>query len=66
MIFKFICRSYLPVRAEIYMSSTTEENARIEFNKLSFENFEWKEDPVRGTFSTLEIVNEEKSRTDIV
>lgn len=66
MIFKFICRFYLPVRAEIYMSSNTEENARIEFNKLNYETFEWKEDPVRGSYSTLEIVNEEKLRINIV
>jgi hypothetical protein len=48
------------------MSSNTEENARIEFNKLNYETFEWKEDPVRGSYSTLEIVNEEKLRINIV
>ena len=66
MIYKFICRYYMPVRAEIYMSSDTEENAKQEFEKLNSQTFEWKEDPIRGSYTTLEIVNEQKPRIDIV
>ena len=61
MIYKFICRFHYPVRAEIYMSAADEETSRKEFNKLNHNTFDWKDDPVRREFTTLEIIDDKKS-----
>ena len=61
MIYKFICRYHYPVRAEIYMSADDEETARKEFNKLNYNTFDWKDDPIRREFTTLEIIDDKKS-----
>ena len=60
MIYKFICRFHYPVRAEIYMSAADEETAWKEFNKLIHNTFDWKDDPVRKEFMTLEIIDDKK------
>ena len=61
MIFKFICRFHQAVRADVYMSAADEETARKEFKKLNHNTFDWKDDEVRQDFSTLEVVDEQKS-----
>ena len=61
MIYKFICRYHYPIRAEIYMSADDEETARKEFNKLNYNTFDWKDDPIRREFTTLEIIDDKKS-----
>ena len=61
MIYKFICRYHYPIRAEIYMSADDEETAMKEFNKINYNTFDWKDDPIRREFTTLEIIDDKKS-----
>ena len=43
------------------MSAADEETASKEFNKLNHNTFDWKDDPVRREFTTLEIIDDKKS-----
>ena len=43
------------------MSAADEETARKEFKKLNHNTFDWKDDPVRREFTTLEIIDDTKS-----
>ena len=60
MIYKFKVWVWLPQVTEIYLSAENDEHAVSNFNKLDLKEFSWKDDGMRKSRITYEVVNDVK------
>ena len=58
MIYKFKVWVWLPQVTEIYLSSENDEHAISNFNKLDLKEFSWKDDGMRKSRMTYEVVKD--------
>ena len=57
MIYKFKVWVWLPQTTEIYLSAESDEHAISNFNKLDLKEFSWKDDGMRKSRVTYEVIN---------
>ena len=60
MIYKFKVWVWLPQTTEIYLSAENDEHAISNFNKLDLKEFSWKDDGMRKSRMTYEVVKDVK------
>ena len=60
MIYKFKIWVWLPQTTEIYLSAENDEHAISNFNKLDLKEFSWKDDGMRKSRITYEVVKDVK------
>ena len=60
MIYKFKIWVWLPQTTEIYLSAENDEHAISNFNKLDLKEFSWKDDGMRKSRMTYEVVKDVK------
>ena len=60
MIYKFKVWVWLPQVTEIYLSAENDEHAVSNFNKLDLKEFSWKDDGLRKSRMTYEVVKDVK------
>ena len=60
MIYKFKVWVWLPQVTEIYLSAENDEHAISNFNKLDLKEFSWKDDGMRKSRMTYEVVKDVK------
>ena len=60
MIYKFKVWVWLPQVTEIYLSAESDEHAISNFNKLDLNEFSWKDDGMRKSRITYEVVKDVK------
>ena len=58
MIYKFKVWVWLPQVTEIYLSAENDEHAISNFNKLDLKEFSWKDDGMRKSRMTYEVVKD--------
>ena len=58
MIYKFKVWVWLPQTTEIYLSAESDEHAISNFNKLDLKEFSWKDDGMRKSRITYEVVKD--------
>ena len=60
MIYKFKVWVWLPQVTAIYLSAENDEHAISNFNKLDLKEFSWKDDGMRKSRITYEVVKDVK------
>ena len=60
MIYKFKVWVWLPQVTEIYLSAENDEHAISNFNKLDLKEFSWKDDGLRKSRMTYEVIKDVK------
>ena len=60
MIYKFKIWVWLPQTTEIYLSAENDEHAISNFNKLDLKEFSWKDDGMRKSRMTYEVIKDVK------
>ena len=60
MIYKFKVWVWLPQVTEIYLSAESDEHAISNFNKLDLKEFSWKDDGLRKSRMTYEVIKDVK------
>ena len=60
MIYKFKVWVWLPQVTEIYLSAENDEHAISNFNKLDLKEFSWKDDGLRKSRMTYEVIKDFK------
>ena len=60
MIYKFKVWVWLPQVTEIYLSAENDEHAISNFNKLDLKEFSWKDDGMRKSRMTYEVVKDDE------
>ena len=60
MIYKFKVWVWLPQVTEIYLSAENAEHAISNFNKLDLKEFSWKDDGLRKSRMTYEVIKDVK------
>ena len=60
MIYKFKVWVWLPQVTEIYLSAESDDHAISNFNKLDLKEFSWKDDGLRKSRMTYEVIKDVK------
>ena len=60
MIYKFKIWVWLPQTTEIYLSAENDEHAISNFNKLDLKELSWKDDGMRKSRMTYEVIKDVK------